>query len=291
MARPLRLEFEGAVYHLTARGNARQAIFLDDYDRLRFLDVLSDVVDRFAWICHAHCLMTNHYHLLVETPAANLSRGMQQLGGVYTQAFNRRHGRVGHVLQGRFKSILVEKENHLLEVARYVVLNPVRARIVRHPHDWRWSSYRATAGEVSAPNLLSVDWILAQFADDLHQAQLAYRRFVAEGQGLSIWENLRGGVLLGGEGFIEKLKPLLQEKSQEKAIAKAERLVARPTLASLFESTEGDRERRNAKMHQAVRQYGYTLSQVEEVLGLHYSTISRIVKRMEGSHQISKGKL
>ena len=141
MARPLRIEFEGALYHVTSRGNARQAIFLDDEDRERFLERLGKVVDRFGWLCHAYCLMTNHYHLLLETPAANLSRGMQLLNGTFTQAFNRRHGRVGHVLQGRFKGILVEKESHLLELARYVVLNPVRAGVVRHPREYGWSSY------------------------------------------------------------------------------------------------------------------------------------------------------
>jgi len=106
MARPLRIQFEGAVYHVTSRGNARQEIFLDDKDRNSFLETLGRVVDRFGWICHAYCLMNNHYHLLIETPAANLSRGMQMLNGIYPQSFNRRHGRVGHVLQGRFKAIV-----------------------------------------------------------------------------------------------------------------------------------------------------------------------------------------
>ena len=142
MARPLRIEFEGAFYHITARGNARQDIFLGDEDRVGFLAVLAGVVDRFGWICHEYRLMSNHYHLLIETPEANLSNGMRQLNGVYTQAFNRRHGWVGHVLQGRFKSILVEKESHLLELARYVVLNPVRANMVRYARQWKWSSYR-----------------------------------------------------------------------------------------------------------------------------------------------------
>ncbi|MCL0050423.1 transposase [Dehalococcoidia bacterium] len=290
MARPLRLEYEGAVYHLTARGNAKQSIFLDDDDRIRFLDVLSDVVDRFGWICHAYCLMTNHYHLLIETQLANLSRGMQQLNGVYTQAFNRRHERVGHVLQGRFKAILVEKESHLLELARYVVLNPVRAKLVSHPQQWSWSSYRAAAGE-AAPGFLTVDWILAQFGNDPQKAQLAYRQFVAEGRELRVWENLHGGVLLGSKGFVEELKPLLTDKAKEKAIPKAERFAARPTLASLFKDTGGDKEKRNVKIHEAIRRYGYTLNQVEAVVGLHYSTISRIMKKVEHNSQMSKTKL
>jgi len=126
MARPLRIEYEGAVYHVTARGNARSDIYLSDSDRELFLDALAYVVDRFGWVCHAYCLMDNHYHLMIETPQANLSRGMGQLNGIYTQRFNRKHDRVGHVYQGRFKSIVVDKESYLLELSRYVVLNPVR---------------------------------------------------------------------------------------------------------------------------------------------------------------------
>lgn len=129
MARPLRLEFAGALYHVTARGNERRSIFLGDADtdRAAFLDVLASSCERFNWILHAYCLMTNHQHLLVETPEANLSAGMRQLNGVFTQHVNRTHGRVGHLFQGRFKAILIERESYLLELARYVVLNPVRA--------------------------------------------------------------------------------------------------------------------------------------------------------------------
>ena len=131
MARPLRLEFPGAIYHVTARGNARNEIFIDDEDRRLFLDCLGEVVARFGWRCHAYCLMDNHYHLLIETPEGNLSRGMRQLNGVYTQRFNRRHGRVGHVFQGRFKAIVVDRDGYLLELCRYVVLNSMRAGVIK----------------------------------------------------------------------------------------------------------------------------------------------------------------
>jgi len=127
MARPLRLEFPGAVYHITARGNARQPIVADDADRQRYVNALAREVSQQNWHCYAWCLMDNHYHLLIETPEGNLAAGMRHLNQVYTQAFNRRHGRVGHVLQGRYKSILVEKDSYLLELCRYVVLNPLRA--------------------------------------------------------------------------------------------------------------------------------------------------------------------
>jgi putative transposase len=146
MARPLRIEFEGALYHVTSRGNDREMIFFTDTDRVAFLELLHDVVERFSWVCHAYCQMTNHYHLVVETPVANLSRGMRHINGVYTQRINKLNKRSGHVLQGRFKSVLVEKESHLLELARYVVLNPVRAKMVRSAKDWKWSSYREFRG-------------------------------------------------------------------------------------------------------------------------------------------------
>ena len=149
MARPLRIEFSGAVYHVTSRGNAREDIYLDDTDRAMFLGVLAEVINCFDWRCHAYCLMGNHYHVLIETPEPTLSKGMRQLNGVYTQRFNRRHDRVRHVFQGRYKVILVKRDSYLKELARYVVLNPVRAKRVQHPSDRPWSSYAMTAGKAA----------------------------------------------------------------------------------------------------------------------------------------------
>jgi REP element-mobilizing transposase RayT len=146
MTRPLRIEYPGAVYHITNRGNDKKAVFKDDQDRETFLKILAFVNKRYHWLCHAYCLMDNHYHLMIETPDGNLSLGMRQLNGVYTQARNKRHGKTGHLFQGRYKAILIQKDTHLLEVCRYVVLNPVRARMVEKPEDWRWSSYQATGG-------------------------------------------------------------------------------------------------------------------------------------------------
>jgi len=161
MARPLRIEYPGALYHITTRGNARASIFKDDADRQAFLRILSKVIERHQWLCHAYCLMGNHYHLLIETPKANLSPGMRQLNGIYTQAFNRRHIRVGHVLQGRFKAILVDKDSYLLELCRYIVLNPVRANMVKLPKSYPWSSYRVTAGLSRPVEFLNRDWLLS----------------------------------------------------------------------------------------------------------------------------------
>ena len=135
MARPLRLEFPGALYHITSRGNARQEIFLSDDDRTSFLNLLGREVKQQRWNCYAYCLMSNHYHIVIETPEGNLVLGMRRLNGAYSQEFNRRHGRVGHLFQGRYKSIIVDRESYLLELCRYVVLNPVRAGIVEQPGD------------------------------------------------------------------------------------------------------------------------------------------------------------
>jgi len=290
MARPLRIEYEGAVYHVTSRGNGRQSIFLVDSDRELFLEVLGDSVKRFGWLCHAYCLMTNHYHLLIETPEANLSRGMRHLNGVYTQAFNRRHLRSGHVMQGRFKAIVVEKETHLLELTRYVVLNPVRARTVRSARDWPWSSYRATAGMAEAPEFLTTDWILAQFHRSRARATNLYREFVKQGRGVDAWAELRGGILLGTDEFVDRLKPLLSDYETLKEVPRRERLATRPSLDELFSDVH-DKAERDRRIHVAVRAHEYTLQAVADYLGLHYSTISMIAKRVASRMETPKVKI
>ena len=178
MARPLRIEFEGALYHVTARGNERKPIVRDDGDRRTWLATLAKTVSRFGWLLHAWCLMDNHHHLVVETPNANLARGMRQLNGVYAQRFNARYRRSGHLFGGRYKALLVQGNAHLLELARYVVLNPVRAGLCAHPAEWRWSSYRATAGLAPAPPFLTTSWLLGQFGRDDTRARAGYRAFV-----------------------------------------------------------------------------------------------------------------
>jgi putative transposase len=209
MARPLRLEFSGACYHITARGDRQEPIFEDDTDRFVFLDLLAKEVLQQGWILYAFCLMGNHYHLLLETPQPNLVNGMRRLNGVYTQAFNRRHGRVGHVLQGRYKSIVVEKDSHLRELCRYVVLNPVRARMVDSVSDWHWSSYLPTLGRVESPPWLATQEVLALFGTSA-QAQRAYERFVAEGvRQPSPWNNLKGQIYLGSEVFRARVQKQL----------------------------------------------------------------------------------
>jgi len=279
MSRPLRLEYSGAVYHLTARGNARQAIFLDNADREMFLACLGEVVARFGWLCHAFCLMNNHYHLLIETPEANLSRGMRQLNGVYTQRFNRRHQRAGHVFQGRYKAILVERDSHLLELCRYVVLNPVRAGMVKQAARYKWSSCPATLGAAACPDWLSTDWLLAQFGKRRPAARAKYAAFVAQGMTQpSPWAGLRGQVLLGSERFAEQMRPLLEGGDALKEIPRMQRRLLRPSLKALFAGrVRGDKILRDAAIRKAL-EYGYSMVAIAEHAGLHYSTVSKIIK-------------
>ena len=224
MTRPLRIEFPGAVYHVTSRGNARQAIYTDDEDREAFLGLLGEIVGHCHWLCHAYCLMGNHYHLLIETPEGNLSQGMRQLNGRYTQHVNRCHRRVGHVFQGRYKAILVDRDNYLLELCRYVVLNPVRARMVDSPEDYPWSSFRATMGCQQKPTLLQTDWLLAQFGDRRKEATERYHQFVIQGIGKQKpWDTVKGQLFLGDEPFVDRMAAFLRGKQDLTEIPRAQR--------------------------------------------------------------------
>ncbi len=203
---------------------------------------------------------------------------MKLLNGVYTQRFNRHHKRFGHVLQGRYKSILVEKESHLLELARYVVLDPVRAKIARSVRDWEWSSYRATSGQAEVPEFLEVDWILSQFDAMRDRAIQAYRRFVRQGRGTDVWNNLRAGSLLGGADFVDTMRPKLLETPLDQNVLRRERDAARPSLREIFPAVS-DKPDRDTRIHDAVRVHHYRLQEVADHLGLHFSTISVIAKR------------
>jgi len=274
MARPLRIEFEGALYHVTSRGDRREPIYEDDEDRNTFLHTLSGVVERFHWICHAYCLMGNHYHLVVETPEGKLSKGMRQLNGVFTQASNRRHKRSGHLFQGRFKAILVDRDAHLLELTRYVVLNPVRAGMVKTPGDWAWSSYRAMVGEAAVPSWLAVDGLLSLFDPRRGQARRRYRRFVAEGIGQeSLWAGLRQQIYLGDEKFIRRM----QRKAtapDEMTIPRAQRRPPAPPIAAIAKRYV----HRDEAIVAAYATGAYSYRAIAEHFDLNLVTVGRIVR-------------
>jgi len=235
MSRPLRIEYPGAVYHVTSRGNEKKPVFKDDTDRENFLNIVQHVNKRYNWLCHAYCLMTNHYHLLIETPDGNLSLGMRQLNSVYTQLFNKRHGRPGHLFQGRYKAILIQKDSHLLEVCRYVVLNPVRAKMVDKPEGWKWSSYLATGGKAKPHPCLTPDWVLGQFSRKRGKAEQEYRKFVSWGAGkATIWTEVRGQAVLGEEGFVDQFVDHLKKHKEIPEIPRSQRYADRPALDKLF---------------------------------------------------------
>lgn len=232
MARPLRIEFPGALYHVTARGNERRPIFRDDGDRRMFLTFLGQAVTRFGWSLTAWVLMTNHFHLVVQTPQPNLSRGMHWLNSAYAAWFNRRHGRCGHLFQGRFKSLLIEKERHLQEVLRYVVLNPVRARIVARPEDYPWSSYRSTAGLDPAPPWLDTDAVLDLFDADPQTARRMYQEFAMarEDGSESLWDALTNGMYLGSVEWAKRVRMMVESQPRSTDHPKAHRAIGRPKM-------------------------------------------------------------
>ena len=181
MARPLRVQVAGGAYHVTCRGVRRQAIFRDDDDRSCFLSLLETVLRGRGWSCLAYCLMTTHYHIVIRTPDADLATGMQQLNGHFAMGFNRKHGERGHLFEERYHSVLVEADAHLIELYRYVALNPVRAGLCSRPETWPWGSYAAALGVVPPSPVLTSDWALMYFGTDPDRACDRLRAFVEGG--------------------------------------------------------------------------------------------------------------
>jgi len=277
MSRPLRLEFAGALYHVYARGDRRQAIYRDDTDRFVWLSTLDTICTRFHFTVHSFCQMTNHYHLLIETGEANLSSGMRQLNGFYSQYFNRRHGLVGHVFQGRYGAVLVQKENYLLELARYIVLNPLRAGIVSELDEWRWSSYPLTVGGEAPPHWLQSEWLLSQFGLPRSEAVDAYKRFVKAGIGTcSPLVNRRHQLLLGDDEFVAK------HHAADSSVPMNEvtRTHRRALALSLAEFQERYVDRDLAIWH-AYLSAAYTMKEIGVHLRISNRTVSRIVRKME----------
>ena len=264
MVRPLRLELAGALWHVTSRGNERRAMFRDDDDRMLFQRLLAVGVRRYGWRLHAYVLMGNHYHLLLETPEPNLSPGMHWINSTYAQKFNLRHERVGHLMQGRFKAILVEKERHLLELVRYVVLNPVRAGLAREAGQWRWSNYRATAGLSPSPRWLEVEWTRSQFGRD-PQARRAYQEFVAAGVGLAEpWKRVVGQLFLGSDAFRRRIRHFQARAHPSAGVPLDQHRAVRPSLFEIVRASanvlgvdpEQIRERRRSPFRLVVAYLG-----------------------------------
>ena len=287
MSRPLRIQFPGALYHVTARGNRRGSIFEDDEDREAFLRILAQAMDRFDAQVLAYCLMGNHYHLVLHTRQANLALVMRQLNGVYSQTFNRRHGLVGHVFQGRFKAIFVDRDSYLLALCRYVERNPVAAGLVASAADWPWSSYRAHAGLAPAPLWLDAGalqgYLLGhapQGAQDRQRATALYAQLVAQDDAADgqFWQRgLRGQIYLGDADFAERMQA--QAVAPQLAAGEVPRAQRRPkgTLADCLAQTT-DRGEALAHGHRVL---GLSMSEMARGLGLSVSRVSRLIAAWE----------
>jgi putative transposase len=278
MSRPLRLEFAGALYHITSRGNGRNLIYLQDDDFELFLQILANVCERYNWVVHAYCLMSNHYHILVETPYANLSQGMRQLNGVFTQSMNRKHHRVGHLFQGRYKAILIDKGAYLLELCRYIVLNPVRANMVNSPEEWPWSSWHCMLGNVESSVWLSTDTLLVQFAKDRQKAIQSYIDFVKSGVGKTVWDTLKHQIFLGDEAFVARHQAMQYGLEGNLLEIPFKQRSAAPLPLAEYQAQTVDKHQ---SIYDAYRCGGYTQKQIGDYFGLHYSQISRIVAKFK----------
>lgn len=274
MSRPLRLEFPGALYHVTSRGDRREPIVEDDDDRLVWLSVLADALARFDATAYAYCLMDNHYHVVLRTHRANLSRLMRHLNGVYTQRYNRRHGKVGHLYQGRFKAVLVDEEAYFLEACRYVDLNPLRARLVKQPRAWAWSSYAAHAGHAAPPPWLDSRALHRRLAPSapLRDGPAKYAAFVAQGKGVTLWEeNLRGQIYLGNEAFVRRMQARLGAHTSLEVPRAQRQRVGKP-LAYFFKQFE-----RDEAIAKAYLVGGHTQTAIATAAGLSVSRVSKLI--------------
>ena len=279
MSRPLRLEYAGALYHAFNRGNARQTVFHEPVDFESFLDLLGETCLRFDWHCHAHCLMPNHYHLLIETRSPTLSIGMRHLNGVFTQRHNRRRKRVGHVFQGRFKALLVQDERYLLELARYIVLNPVRATLVERPAEWPWSSHAWLSGRAGAPTWAAPNAIWSRLSEAPAGAVRAMDRYLGEAHESPAVGWSADGVL-GDDQFKRGQTALVEARRNAVEVPLAMRVVDRPPLVQLIAGgwTRGS-SALDARLHLAVSRWRYSQTEVARQLGVSRTTIAKAVAR------------
>ena len=282
MARPLRIEFPGAIYHVTARGDRLEPIFDDDGDRQTLLRVADDALYRFDATVLAYCLMGNHYHFVMQTHRSNLSLLMRHINGVYTQRFNRRHQKVGHLFQGRFKAILVDREPYLLEVCRYVELNPVRSGMVPTAADWPWSSFRAHVGQTVAPRWLGTDTVWGQLlgrdvlsAEDRERGARRYEQLVASARDRPLWESaLRQQIYLGDDAFVSRMQAMASSRTEASIeVPKPQRNLPM-SFAQWMEAT--------GSLHQALtcahRDSGISMTDLAREIGVSVSRVSQLIR-------------
>lgn len=301
MGRPIRIEYPAALYHITSRGNERKNIFIKDGDRIKFLKILEDYHDRYGILIHCYILMDNHYHLILETPRGNLLKVMHGINSSYTGYFNRKYGRSGHLFQGRYKGILVEKDSYLLSLSRYVHLNPVRAGLVEKPEDYRWSSYRGYIGREKESEWMEYGWVLSQFGTEKKRAQKRYQRYTEEdlkAKEDTPLKHLYGQVVLGRDVFIGKIKEMLNGKRLPHDIVERKRLIDSPSpmevvgvVSEVFGVSQDEILDRTRSRHRArkvaiyfcQRYTGLSNEAIGKLFGgIHYSAVSKATNRISG---------
>jgi len=298
MARQLRIEFENAFYHITSRGNQRDKIFYDASDRGRFLKILTRTKERYGFMLHGYALMDNHYHLLMETPKANLSQIMQNINTSYTVYMNRKYHRSGHLLQGRFKGIIVDKDRYLISLSRYLHLNPVRAKLVKRPVDYPWTSYRVFIGLKRDNSLVDKEETLLYFSKRINRAVKAYRDFVEADarKEENPFTAMEAGLLLGSRPFKAKVLGLIEKMKVDEEIVQAKKLRKRVPIGSVIKACQlyygksrealVDRvkgnEGRQVAIYLAKILSGERGKEIGRYFGIKGPAVSDTIKRMEG---------
>jgi REP element-mobilizing transposase RayT len=282
MARPRRILYNGAIYHVMARANGLRRLFIDELDRLRFLELLGEAQQRYAVRWRSFTAMTSHYHAAVETPAANLSEAMRYINSQYARAWNRRRRTRGHVFGDRFVSKPIEDDRYAWTALRYITWNPVESGYVEHPDDWVWSSHRATAGLAAPPEFLDLSWLQGSFGGrTLAEAQLEYRKAMNDPLPVSESEHYLNTVVVGSAGFQESVRKQIGITMHDLIIPRSYRALARPSLGQLFTGCTDDLEDRNRAIRRAQVVYGYRQSEIARTLNLHPNTVSKIVSTLK----------
>lgn len=289
MARPLRIEYPNAFYHVTSRGNEQKDVFKSQRDREKFLEYLESATNRYGAVIHAWCLMSNHYHLLLETPVGNLSQIMRHINGAYTTYFNIKRKRAGHLFQGRYKAILVEADEYAAELSRYIHLNPVRATMVARPEEYKWSSYKSYIGQDKAADWLKTDFIFGYFGGKAADAQSRYRKFVEDSLGSEYYSPLKATVastILGSAEFVRDIsKRHLGEKRADRSMPAVKALSTRPSLDEILriiktELSDSEELARNVSIYCCQQYSGAKLKEIGERFGIGDAAVSQASRRL-----------
>lgn len=298
MARPLRIQYPGAFYHVTSRGNEQKAIFRSNSDRERFLSYLESAHDRYGATIHVYCLMDNHYHLLLETPLGNLSKVLHHINGAYTTYFNTKRKRSGHLFQGRYKAILVEKDSYCKELSRYIHLNPIRAGLADKPSEYRWSSYPYYIRKEKRPAWLTTESVLGYFGKDESSAQKNYRKFVEdalESETKNPLKDVFASTFLGSSEFITwaKEKFVGSKNVDTRNIPVLRELVEKPSLEQIERTVESIIGKKHALCRKfciyASHQYGgFALREIGAYYGMRGSAVSQCSRRFK--HKVLEDK-